>query len=357
MTNRPADRAAGDRAAAGPGGDRAAGGALGERAVAGGGWVKVFAPASIANLGPGFDCLGVALDGPGDTVSVRRRDGAPASGGGTGDARVTITSITGDAGGIPLSAEENCAGRAALAVLRQLPGKAGKDAAIEMTIQKGLPRGSGLGSSAASAVAGAVAAHLLLDSPIGRHALLDAALEGEMVASGGRHADNLAASLLGGFTIVRSHDPLDVTRLEAPPQARFVVVLPEMEIATRYARSILPETVPLRDAFANVAHAASLVAAMARGNVADIGAAIVDRIVEPARRHLIPGFEEVKRAALEAGAAGASISGAGPAVFAVSVPEKAEAVAAAMHAAFSRHGLAARHFICPPDNRGARRVE
>jgi homoserine kinase len=310
--------------------------------------VRVFAPASIANLGPGFDCLGVALDGPGDTVAVRRSDGAPG---------VTITAITGEAGGIPRDARENCAGRAALAVLGQIPGKGARDAAVEMTIHKGLPRGSGLGSSAASAVAGAVAAHLLLESPIGRHALLDAALEGEMVASGGRHADNLAASLLGGFTIVRSHDPLDVVRLEAPPQARFVVVLPEMEISTRYARSILPQTVSLQDAIANTANAAALVAAVARGNIADLGRAIVDRIVEPARRHLIPGFDEVRRAAVEAGACGGSISGAGPAVFAVTTPDKAEAVAAAMHAAFSRHGLGARHFICPPDNRGARRVD
>ena len=323
--------------------------------TAGAGWVKVFAPASIANLGPGFDCLGVALDGPGDTVAVRRREAGTAREGDSG--RVTITAMTGDIGGIPTSAEENCAGRAALAVMRQIPGKAGRDAAIEMTIHKGLPRGSGLGSSAASAVAGAVAAHLLLESPIGRNALLEAALEGEMVASGGRHADNLAASLLGGFTIVRSHEPLDVTRLEAPPQIRFVVVLPEMEIATRYARSILPETVPLKDAVANAAHAAALVAAMARGNIADVGHAIADRIVEPARRHLIPGFDDVKRAAMEAGAAGGSISGAGPAVFAVATPDKAEAVAAAMHAAFSRHGLGARHYVCPPDNRGARRVD
>ena len=320
-----------------------------DRPGAGGAWVRVFAPASIANLGPGFDCLGVALDGPGDTVAVRRREsGAPG---------VVITGITGDAAGIPLAAEENCAGRAALAVMRQIPGKAGRDASIEMTIHKGLPRGSGLGSSAASAVAGAVAAHLLLDSPVGRHQLLDAALEGETVASGGRHADNLAASLLGGFTIVRSHDPIDVTRLEAPPQARFVVALPEMEIATRYARSILPEMVPLKDAVANAAHAAALVAAVARGHVADMGRAMVDRVIEPARRHLIPGFEDVRRAAIEAGACGGSISGAGPAVFALATADKAEAVAAAMHAAFSRHGLGARHYVCPPDNRGARRVD
>jgi len=314
-------------------------------------WVRVFAPASIANLGPGFDCLGVAIAGLGDTVAVRRAEGSPSSG-------VVITEISGDAEGIPVEAERNCAGKAALAVLRQMPGRATRgEAAVEMRLSKGLPRGSGLGSSAASAVAGAVAAHLLLESPLGSNALLEAALEGEMVASGGRHADNLAASLLGGFTIVKSHAPLEVTRLEAPPNVRFVVVLPEMEIETRYARSILPATVPLQDAIANWSNVAAMVAAVARGSVADLGRAVVDLIIEPARRHLIPGFDEVRRSALEAGAFGCSISGAGPALFAVATPETGERVALAMQAAFARHGLGSRHFVCAPDNRGARRVD
>jgi homoserine kinase len=313
------------------------------------GWVRVFAPASIANLGPGFDCLGVAIAGPGDTVSARRATGAPPG--------VVIREIGGDAEGIPLEAERNCAGQAALAVLRQIKGRAARDAAIEMRLHKGLPRGSGLGSSAASAVAGAVAAHLLLESPLGSNALLEAALEGEMVASGERHADNLAASLLGGFTIVSGHAPLEVTRLEAPPTVRFVVVLPEMEIETRYARSILPSSVPLADAVSNWAHVAAMVAAIGRGSAADLGRAVVDRVIEPARRHLIPGFDEVKRSALEAGGLGCSISGAGPALFAVSTPETGERIALAMHAAFARHGLSSRHFVCAPDNRGARRVD
>ena len=312
-------------------------------------WVTVFAPASIANLGPGFDCLGVAIAGPGDTVAVRRVEG--------GRPGVVITEMTGHACGIPREAAANCAGRAAAAVLQQLPAGAGRDAAIEMRIDKGLARGSGLGSSAASAVAGAVAVHLLLQSPLDSNALLLAALDGEEVASGGRHADNLAASLLGGFTIVTSHAPLAVTRLEAPPQARFVVALPEMEIETRYARSILPASIPLQDAIANWASVGAMVAAVARGSVSDLGRAVVDQVVEPARRHLIPGFDDVKRAALDAGAYGCSISGAGPAMFAVARPETGDAVAHAMHAAFERHGLSSRYFVCAPDNRGARRVD
>jgi len=317
--------------------------------IAGADSVRVFAPASIANLGPGFDCLGVAIDGPGDTLEARLVAGGPPG--------VTIEAITGDSAGIPLEAGSNCAGRAAQAVLARATGRGAKDAALVLRLHKGLPRGSGLGSSAASAVAGAVAAHLLLGTPLGSNALLEAALEGECVASGGRHADNLAASLLGGFTIVRSHEPLDVVRIEAPAQVRFVVVLPAMELETRHARAILPENVPLKAAIANWANVAAMVAAFARGNAADIGRAVVDRVVEPARRHLIPGFEEVRRAALDAGAHGCSISGAGPSVFAVATAETGAAVAAAMQAAFARHGLESRPFVCAPDNRGARRVD
>ena len=311
--------------------------------------VRVFAPATVANLGPGFDCLGLAIEGPGDVVSVRRVEGGPPG--------VVLAEITGDAGGIPREAEKNCAGRAALAVLAQVPGRAARALSIEMRLEKGLPRGSGLGSSAASSVAGAVATHLLLGSPLGSNALLQAALEGEMLASGSRHADNLAPALLGGFTIVRSHEPLEVVRLDLPATLRIVVVLPAMELETRYARSILPESVPLQDAIANWAQVAALVAAAARGSVADFGRAVVDRVIEPARRRLIPGFDEVKRAALEAGAFGCSISGAGPSMFAVATPETAERVAAAMGAAFHRHGLASRPFVAAPDNRGARRVD
>ena len=310
-------------------------------------WVKVFAPASIANLGPGFDSLGVALEGLGDTVEARR----------TESPGVRIIEMTGEKENIPTDPAKNCAGRAAESVLKQLKGKAAKEAGLEMKLHKGLPQGSGLGSSAASAVAGAVAAHLLFGSALGRNMLLEAALEGEVLASGGRHADNLAASLLGGFTIVRSHDPLDVIRLEMPSAFRFVVVLPGMELETRYARSVLPEMIPLKDAVSNWANTAALAAAVAQGKPVDFGRAVLDRVVEPIRSKLIPGFAEVKRAALEAGAHGCSISGAGPALFAVASAEAAERIALAMHAAFQRHGLPGRHFVCAPDNRGARRLD
>ena len=311
------------------------------------GWVKVFAPASIANLGPGFDALGVALEGLGDVVQARR----------TERPGVALVEMTGEKENIPTDPAKNCAGRAAESVLKQLKGKAAKEAGLEMKLHKGLPQGSGLGSSAASAVGGAVAAHLLFGSALGSNTLLEAALEGEVLASGARHADNLAASLLGGFTIVRSHAPLDVIRLELPSAMRFVVVLPGMEIETRFARSVLPEMISLKDAKSNWANTAALVAAVAHGNLADFGRAVDDQVVEPVRSKLIPGFADVKRAALDAGAYGCSISGAGPALFAVANSDTAEKVALAMHAAFQRHGLPSRHFICPPDNRGARRLD
>jgi len=289
----------------------------------------------------------VALEGLGDTVEARRTD-TPG---------VRIVAMTGEKENIPTDPARNCAGRAAETVLKQLKGKAAKEAGLEMKLHKGLPQGSGLGSSAASAVGGAVAAHLLFGSAVGSNMLLEAALDGEVLASGGRHADNLAASLLGGFTIVRCHEPLDVIRLELPSLMRFVVVLPAMEIETRYARSVLPEMIAMKDAASNWANTAALVAAVAQGKIADFGRAVVDKVVEPVRARLIPGFSDVKQAALEAGASGSSISGAGPAVFAVATADVAEKVALAMHAAFQRHGLSSRHFVCAPDNRGARRLD
>jgi homoserine kinase len=186
---------------------------------------------------------------------------------------------------------------------------------------------------------------------------MEAALEGEMVASAARHADNVAASLLGGFTIVKRHDPLEVIRLEAPQALRVVVILPDMEIETRRARALIPAQIPLADAVGNWAHVAAMVAAVAGGSVVEMGRAVDDRVVEPARRDLIPGFDRVKRAALGAGAYGCSISGAGPALFAVATPETGARVARAMRDAFREGGLEARHYICPPENRGARRVD
>jgi homoserine kinase len=308
-------------------------------------WIRVFAPASIANLGPGFDVLGLAIEGLGDTVAMRRVRGSPG---------VVVTAITGEAQGIPLDAQRNCAGRAAASVVARCAAAGAAGARLEMRIHKGVARASGLGSSAASAVGGAVAANLLLEGGLDASALLEAALDGEVIASGARHADNVAASLFGGLTIVRSHAPIDVIHLDAPEALRLVIMRPDMEIETRRARELLPLSVPLQDAVFNWANVAALVAAAARGDVGMFGRSVDDRIVEPARKQLIPGFDEVKAAALAVGAFGCSISGAGPALFAVATVEIADEVRHAMLAALRRHGVPAGHHVCAPDNRGAR---
>lgn len=311
--------------------------------------VSVFAPATVANLGPGFDALGLALGELGDTVEAR---GVPGEAG-----RVTIVAISGEAGGIPLEAGRNCAGRAAAAVIERLDADRRPAGEVEMRLHKGMPQGSGLGSSASSAVAGAVAVNLLCGGSLGVADLLAAALEGEMVAAGAAHADNVAPALLGGFTVVRSHTPPAVTRLPLPDNLRVVIALPKLTISTREARAILPERVALADAASNWAHAAALVAAVARGDVPGIGAAVVDRVIEPVRSRLIPGFHDVRRAALDAGAFGCSISGSGPALFAIALPHTAGEVGVAMREAFRRHGLEAGCRTCSPDNRGARRID
>jgi len=270
---------------------------------------------------------------------------------------VIVAAMTGDAGGIPLDTGSNCAGRAAAAVLERLSGNDRPAGGIELRVHKGLPQGSGLGSSACSAVGGAVAADLLCGGTLDEDNLLAAALEGEKVAAGEAHADNVAPSMFGGFTVVRSHAPPSVTRLPLPDDLRVVIASPKMTIATREARALLPDRVALADATSNWAHAAAMVAAVALGDVRGIGAAVVDRIIEPLRSRLIPGFDDVRGAALGAGAFGCSISGSGPALFAITLPDAAEAVGGAMQEAFQRHRLEATWRACTADNEGARRID
>ncbi len=313
------------------------------------GVIRVFAPATVANFGPGFDSLGMAIEGPGDTIEARVTDGAAGA--------VMIKSMTGAATGIPLEANLNCAGRAAIGVFERLPSGAARPEGVELRIDKGIPAGSGLGSSGSSAVAAAVAVNLVCGSPLGAEDLLDAALEGEAVASGTAHADNVAPSLVGGFTIVTPERPVSVARFDAPAALRLVLVRPEIEIATREARAVLPQSVPLAAAAANWAYVGALVAAVAKGDVEGIGRAIVDRVIEPVRAARIPGFDDVRRAALQAGAHGCSISGSGPTVFAVATAATGEAIGGAMQAAFERHGVSASYRVSAADNRGARRID
>jgi homoserine kinase len=287
--------------------------------------IRAFAPASVANVACGFDIMGFPLPGIGDSVEAKFCDGE----------EVMITAIEGDGGRLPLAAAENTAGRAAMAVLE----KAGLRRGMALKLIKGIPLRSGIGSSAASAVAGACAANALLGSPLGRMGLLEAAIEGERVACGALHADNVAPSLFGNFTIVRSYQPLEV--LELPlPAIDCVVVHPDLEVNTREARGILKADVPLSDLIRQSGNLAGLVVGLHRGDYDLIGRSLQDVIIEPQRAGLIIGFAEVKSAALAAGALGCSIAGSGPSLFAWCRPDgAAEAVGVAMAAAFARQGV------------------
>lgn len=287
--------------------------------------VTVFAPATIANLGPGFDVLGVAVDGLGDWVTVSRRD----------EAGVVITRIEGDEGRLPLEVQDNTAGIAAREALRLMDRE---EVGVGLQIYKGLPLGSGLGSSAASAAAAAWGVNALLGYPLSKELLLHAGLMAE-ARVGGWHADNVGPSLFGGFMLVRSYDPLEIIHLPAPPNLMFVLVTPAFELLTRLARAVLPDKIPLKDHVTNSAHLAAMVAALFKGSLPLLGRAMQDVIIEPARTSLIPGLPEVKRAAFEAGALACSISGAGPTVFAVSDQhERAVAIGEVMQKAFLEHG-------------------
>ena len=310
-------------------------------------WISVFAPASVANFGVGYDVLGAALEGPGDVVRARLTD-TPG---------VRLAGITGDGGRLPTAARRNTAAVAAAAVL----AAAGeRRRGIELTLEKGLPLSSGMGSSAASAAAGALAAGLLLG--IADHAvLLRPALLGEHVADGSWHGDNVFASLLGGFVLVPLSDPdgpLAPVRLKAPARLRLVLVHPELELETRRARGVVPRNVPMAVHVAHAASLAGLALALASGDLARAGRALLeDRLVDPARLPLIPGGRAVLDAMLAAGAFGTCLAGAGPSLLALTEDgPRAVRVARAAEAAWRRAGIAARAAVHRLDARGARRV-
>jgi len=301
-----------------------------------------FAPATLSNLGTGFDVLGLALSQPGDTVRVRL---VPEPG-------VRVLRIEGDGGKLSLEATRNTAGIAAAATLV----RAGVAVGVELELIKGLPIGSGLGSSASSAVAAAFAVNLALGSPLRRADLVGPCLAAEEAVSG-RHADNVAPALLGGLVLVRSLDPVDLIRLPLPEGLQFALVTPDMELLTRTARAVLPKEVPLPVMTRNSANLAAIVSACHSGDLALLARAIPDEVVTPARTPLIPGCADVIEAALDAGALAASISGAGPTLFALCRSSRtAQAAADAMVATFARHGLGARGFVSPADNPGVRAV-
>jgi homoserine kinase len=311
--------------------------APGQRASA-----TAFAPASVGNVGVGFDILGHSVAALGDRVRAIRR----------AEPGVAIRSITGVIETLPLEAEKNTAGMSVLALCRELELPFG----FELEIVKGIPLGSGLGGSAASAVAGVVAAAALVDEPLHKTELLKFAMQGEAVASGSVHVDNIAPSLYGGLVLTVGIDNPFVKQIPVPESIRCVLVHPHMVLPTREARAILSKTVPLADVIWQQANLAGFLAGCFSNDIALIRESLLDVVIEPQRQVLIPGFAAVKQAALAAGALGGSISGAGPTVFAWVDEADAERVKAAMVQAFAQHGLATDAWTSAIDRAGARVV-
>jgi homoserine kinase len=265
--------------------------------------VTVFAPATIGNVTCGFDVFGLALEYPGDKVVVRWRE----------KSGVEITTITGDNGQLPQAAEKNTAGISVIRFLEQLKMRQG----IEIELHKMMPIGSGLGSSSASTVASVCAANILAGKPFAVRDLLPFALEGERVACGSAHADNAASCLLGGFVLVRSYHPLDIVSIPIPHNLYCALIYPKLEILTRDARKLLPKKINLRDGVAQWANTAGLIAGLMKPDYDLIRRSMQDLVAEPVRSKLMPGFYEIKQAALDAGALGSSFSGSGPTIFAL----------------------------------------
>lgn len=299
------------------------------------------APASVGNIGVGFDLLGHALDGWGDEATVERVT-APG---------VRIRGIEGDSPGvadIPLDPQRNTAGRALLALCEYAALPFG----FELTLHKGLPLGSGLGGSAASCVAALTAANALLESPLTPQRLYRFALAGEAVASGSVHGDNVAPMLLGGVTLAT---PQSAIRLTAPDWLHAAVVHPRQILETRRARAALADPYPLPQVVAQTTHLALFLTGLQRGDAELIGAGLHDVLVEPRRAPLIPGFAAVKAAALDHAALGASISGAGPSVFAwFASRQAAEQALEPMRQAFRDAGFDANGLVSPVNAAPAR---
>ncbi|MCS6834723.1 MAG: homoserine kinase [Anaerolineae bacterium] len=288
---------------------------------------EAFAPASIANLGVGFDILGLALDGAGDVVEAEWRD----------DGQIVIAEIRGDEGKLSHDPQKNIVGIAAQALLGQLHSKRG----VTLRLKKGLPLSSGLGGSAASAVAAVMAVNGLLEKPLAREDLLAAALEGEAAVSG-YHADNVAPSLFGGIILANGITIDRIHRLPVPSDLHLALVTPNVEVPTAQARAVLPSTVPLRQLVRQTGAVADLVDAIHCGDVVRMARAMeADEVIEPARAHLMPYIDEVRHEAKLNGALALVIGGAGPTLCAVCQRwDIAESVALAMRRVYDRHGLA-----------------
>jgi len=303
--------------------------------------IKAFAPATVANVCCGFDVLGFAVDFPGDEVILKLNNSK----------EVTISKIVGDGGRLPLEATKNTAGVAVQSFLQSL----GVDQGVEIELYKKLPLGSGMGSSAASGVAALVAINELMGNVKSREELVPFAMEAERIACGSAHADNVAPSLMGGFVLIRDYNPLDVVKVKVNLDLYCTLVHPHIEVKTSDSRRVLRSSISLRDAITQSGNIAGLMVGLAQADPLLISRSLKDVIAEPIRAAFIPGFEQVKLRAIEAGALGCGISGSGPTLFALSSTHEASLeVGEAMQLEFLKSHLKSDIYVSKINPEGAK---
>lgn len=303
--------------------------------------IKVFCPATIANVSCGFDVLGLALDSVGDEMTIRK----------TSEKGIRITKIIGQ--NLPLETENNVAGVAGLALLE----KSNYDGGFEIEINKRIKPGSGIGSSAASSTGAVWAMNELLGRPFSKLELVQFAMQGEKLASDVAHADNVAPAIFGGFTLVRSYDPLDIIPIPTPSELFATVIHPQIEIKTSDSRKILKTTISMQQGIQQWGNLGGLVAGLFQNDYDLIGRSLHDHIVEPIRSILIPAFDDIKANALKSGALGSGISGSGPSIFALSKGEKiAQKVADSMKETYQNIGVDFDIHISKVNSQGVKKI-
>jgi len=306
--------------------------------------VHVFAPATAANLVCGFDILGLALEEPGDEVLMRR----------TKEPGVKLLKITGDDGRLPLDPAKNTVSACVQMLLKHLDRE---DVGVAIELHKHMPIGSGLGSSAASTVAGLYGINKLLGEPLSKADLLPFAMKGEELACGHGHADNVAPSLLGGITLIKSYDPLEVISLPVPQDLYCAIVFPHVDVPTRAARQMIRSKVDLKDAVTQWGNIAGLISGLFMSDYGLIGRSMKDVLIEPVRAILIPEFYEMRQQAMEAGALGFGISGSGPSVFAFATSrETAQTITQHIQRHLENKGIGSNVYVSAVNLQGPREV-
>lgn len=304
--------------------------------------IKVFAPASIANLGCGFDIMGMALDEVGDVLEMTLDEE------GSGISIINDTDVP-----LPQDAEDNVI----TPVIRKFFALTGHTGRVQVRILKKIYPGSGIGSSAASSAAAAFGINELFGAPLSEEDVVVCAMEGENLASGGYHADNAAPAVMGGITLIRGYEPLDIIKLPVPGNLYCPVIHPHLTVSTKEARSILPREIPMHTAITQWGNVGGLVAGLCTGNIELVGRAMRDAVAEPYRKQFIPGFDELRAKLLGAGALAMNISGSGPSVFALANrSDIAQRVGAIMERHFAQQGILSETYVVKVSNKGARLI-